>query len=204
MTGNNLQRQFVLFAFALLIPAFVLWTPLSGALALPAIGLGNLILTHWLPDVVQLVLAEGPKALVMTQFGELGGQIVPASEESGQLGFYVDTRILSYSLPFYTALHFATPRTNYLGAYSWGIPVLYVFIIFGIVCVSLKELMVTLGTSTLESAQSPLPGANAIAILYQLNTLIIPAIAPILLWGWQSRDTALMQDLLTTLAPPKP
>jgi hypothetical protein len=204
MTGNNLQRQFVLFAFALLIPAFVLWTPLSGPLALPAIGLGNLVLTTWLPDIVQVVLAEGPKALVMTQFGELGGQILPASEESGQLGFYVDTRILSYSLPFYTALHFATPRTNYLGVYCWGIPVLYVFIVFGIVCVSLKELMVTLGTGTLEQAQNPVPGADAIAILYQLNTLIIPAVTPILLWGWQSRETAMMQDLLTSLAPQKP
>ena len=196
---KNLLRQFVLLTFAFLIPAFVVWTFLSSYLAIPAIGLGKLILTGWLGDIVQTVVTEGPKALVMTRFGEIGGRIVPAGDEAGQLGFYVDTRILSYSIPFYTALHFATPRDNHLASYSWGIPVLYLFIVFGIVCVSLKELMVTLGTTALEQASGPVPGPDVIAILYQLNTLIIPTIAPILLWGWQSRDTPLMQGLVGKL-----
>ena len=200
-TEKNYLRQFVLLTFAFLIPAFVLWTFLSAYLAIPAIGLARLILTGWLGDIVQTVLTEGPKALVMTQFGEIGGRIVAAGEEAGQLGFYVDTRILSYSIPFYTALHFATPRDNYLASYGWGVPLLYLFIVFGVVCISLKELMVTLGTAVLEQASSPVPGPDVIALLYQLNTLIIPTIAPILLWGWQSRNTPMIRGLLDAPGP---
>jgi hypothetical protein len=35
-----------------------------------------------------------------------------------------------------------------------------------------------------------------IALLYQLNVLIVPTVAPILLWAWQSRDTRLVRGML--------
>jgi len=60
------MRQFLLFVFALLIPTFVLWTVASGPLAAPAIGLVNLILTHWFPDVVNTLYVDVSQALLMT------------------------------------------------------------------------------------------------------------------------------------------
>ena len=45
---NNL-RQFLLFAFALIIPCFALWTVAMGYIAMPAVGLADMILRPWFP-----------------------------------------------------------------------------------------------------------------------------------------------------------
>ncbi len=110
MVEQHHMRQFLLFVFVLLIPCFALWTVASGLLAIPAIGLANTVLTHWFPDVVSAVYVQGEEALLMTQFGEHNGRVIPLSEAEYRMGFELNTRILSYSLPFYTALHFATQK----------------------------------------------------------------------------------------------
>jgi len=197
---RNDLRQFLLFIFALLVPCFALWTVASGALAIPVIGLVNLALTHWFPDVVHALYSDGGDALLMTQFGEEGGRPVPPSEAEYRLGFSVNTQLLSYSLPFYTALHFATPREDYLGAWLRGLLVLYPLIALGLLCVCLKELMVGLGAHFLEQPGVLVPDANLIGILYQVNVLLVPTLAPAMVWLWQSRDTALLRGVLGGLA----
>ena len=141
MVEQHHLRQFLLFVFALLIPCFVFWTVTSGALATPAVGLVHLILTHWFPDVVNALYLDGPNALLMTQFGEMAGELVPLAGAEYRLGFQVNPRILSYSLPFYTALHFATQKDKYLSSYLWGLLLLYPLLVFGLLCLCLKELM---------------------------------------------------------------
>lgn len=195
------MRQFLLFVFALLIPCFVLWTMASAPLAVPATGLVNILLGGWFPDVVDGVYVQGPDALLMTQFGDLQGRLVTAQEAGGRLGFQIDTRILSYSIPFYTALHFATPRRNYLADYLWGLALIYPFIVLGLLCVCLKELMVNLGAAFLEQPDVFVPPADGIAIGYQLSTLIVPTLVPALVWLWQSRDTVLLRGLLQRIDP---
>ena len=106
------MRQFLLLVFALLIPCFALWTIASGPIALPAIGLVGKLMSSWFPDVVNAFYADGPEVILMTEFGKSSGQLVPLSEAEYRLGFQINTRILSYSLPFYTALHFATQKKN--------------------------------------------------------------------------------------------
>jgi hypothetical protein len=191
-----LLRQFLLYVFALLIPCFVLWTVTSGALATPAVGLVHLILTHWFPDVVNALYLDGPDALLMTQFGESNGQLVPLADAEYRLGFKVNPRILSYSLPFYTALHFATQREEYLGSYLWGLLLLYPLLAFGLLCLCLKELMINLGSHFFDQAGIFVPGANVIGILYQFSVLIVPTLAPAIIWVWQSKDSPLLKDAL--------
>ncbi len=41
-----------------------------------------------------------------------------------------------------------------------------------------------------------MPNGNVIALLYQLNVLIIPTVAPALLWAWQNRDGPLIRGIL--------
>lgn len=190
------MRQFLLFVFILLIPCFVLWTVASAALAVPAIGLTNIILSAWFPDVVSVVYVSGAEALLMTRFTELNGVLVPAAESQDQIGFVLNTRILSYSIPFYTALHFATHRSEYLGSFVWGVLVLYPMIILGLICLGLQNLMVNLGGTFFDQAGVFVPHAYVIAILYQFNTLIVPTLAPVLVWAWQSRDTPLIRSVL--------
>ena len=103
MADQHHVRQFLLYVFTLLIPCFVLWTVASGPIAIPAIGVADMILSSWFPDVVNGLFIDGPNALLLTEFGEQNGQPIPLSQAEYRLGFVMNTRILSYSLPFYTA-----------------------------------------------------------------------------------------------------
>jgi len=195
---NRLQvRQFLLYVFVLLIPCFALWTVASGPLAIPAIGFANTVLTHWFPGVVETLYVKGTNALLMTQFGEHGGKPGPLAGAEYRLGFELNTRILSYSLPFYTALHFATQKKDYLYSYVWGLLVLYPLMAIGLLCLSLKELMVGLGPLFFEQPGVFVPNANMIAILYQFSVLIVPTLAPAALWVWQSRESPLLREALS-------
>jgi hypothetical protein len=189
-------RQFLLYVFVLLIPCFALWTVASGPLAVPAIGFVNLVLTHWFPDVVNALYVDGSKALLMTEFGEQAGGAVPLASAEYRLGFEVNTRILSYSLPFYTALHFATQKQDYLNSYVWGLIALYALMAFGLLCLCLKELMVGLGPLFLAQPGVFVPHANVIGILYQFSVLIVPTLAPAALWLWQSKESLLLRQAL--------
>ncbi|MEZ5502156.1 MAG: exosortase H-associated membrane protein [Halioglobus sp.] len=159
MVEKHQLRQFLLFVFTLLIPCFALWTVASGPLAMPAIGFVNTVLTHWYPDLVHALYVDGNHALLMTEFGEQNGQIVPLAGAEYRFGVQVNPRILTYSLPFYTALHFATQKKEYLNSYVLGLLALYPLLTFGLLCLCLKELMVSLGTRfwTSQGFTSPMP-----------------------------------------------
>lgn len=196
MPEQHTMRQFLLFVFALLIPCFVLWTTISAKLALPAIGFVEMMLTAWFPDVVKALYAEGAEALLLTEFGQLNGKLVSAQEAEFRLGFKLNTRILSYSIPFYSALHFATQRQANLEKYLWGLLILYPLFVFGLLCLCLKELMVNLGAAFFDQPGVFIPDGNLIGVLYQFNVLIIPTLAPAILWVWQNKDTPLLKDVL--------
>jgi hypothetical protein len=198
VVDQHSMRHFLVFVFALLIPCFALWTAFSALVAVPAIGFVHTVLTHWFPDVVHGLHLQGHEGLLLTEFGESDGRLAPLHESEYRLGFIVNTRIVSYSIPFYTALHFATQKQEYLGGYLWGLLVLYPVFAFGLLCLCLKELMVNLGAAFLEQPDVFVPDANLIGLLYQLNVLIIPTLAPALLWAWQSRDTPLFMNTFYT------
>lgn len=193
---RNHLRHFLLFVFTLLIPCFAVWTVLSAQLATPVIGLCHVILSNWFPDIVNVVYQQGADALLMTRFDQVDGLLVPAADGDAGLGFRMNTRILSYSIPFYAALHFATEKKHYLASFCWGLLWLYPCFVVGLLCLSLKELMVTLGGVFLEQPGVLVPGADTIGITYQLSILIIPTLAPALIWAWQSRNTPLLRGFL--------
>ena len=197
MAEQHHMRQFLLFVFTLLIPFFALWTIASAPIALPAIGIAGMLLTNWFPDVVNALYASGSEAILMTEFGENAGQLIPLSEAEYRLGFEVNTQILSYSFPFYTALHFATQKKNYLTDYLWGVLMLYVLFVFGLVCLCLKELMVNVGAPFFNQRGALVPYAEVIAIAYQFSVLIVPTLAPAVLWIWQSKDSQLLEGVFT-------
>ena len=195
MPEQHHMRQFLLFVFTLLIPFFALWTIASAPIALPAVGIVSNLLSNWFPDVVNALYFSGPEAILMTEFGESAGQLIPLSQAEYRLGFEINTRILSYSLPFYTALHFATEKKSYLADYLWGVLILYGLFIFGLVCLCLKTLMVSVGAPFFNQAGVFVPNAEVIAITYQFSVLIVPTLAPAVLWISQSKDSKLLQGI---------
>lgn len=193
--------QFVLFVFVLLIPCFALWSFLSAALVTPVIGLANLILSNWFPDIVNVVYQQGADAMLMTRLDEIDGQLVPTDVTDAGLGFKANTRIVSYSIPFYAALHFATEKKDYLANFFWGLLAIYPFILLGLISICMKDLMVGFGTIFLDQAGVLVPGPGLIGISYQLSVLIVPTLLPVAVWAWQSRDTPLLRGLLEALNP---
>ena len=193
--------QFVLFVFVLLIPCFALWSFLSAALVTPVIGLANLILSNWFPDIVNVVYQQGADAMLMTRLDEINGQLVPTDVTDAGLGFKANTRIVSYSIPFYAALHFATEKKDYLANFFWGLLAIYPFILLGLISICLKDLMAGFGTIFLDQPGVPVPGPGLIGISYQLSVLIVPTLLPVAVWAWQSRDTPLLRSLLAAASP---
>jgi len=191
MAEQPYMRQFLLYAFALLLPCFTLWAVLGPKMVIPAIGLVHLALTHWFPDVVNALYLDGNNALLMTEFGEQAGRLVPLAVAEHRLGFQINPRILSYSLPFYTALHFAMRREHYVGSYLWGLLALYCLLVVGLLCLCLKTLMVQLGGAFLEQPGVLVPPANVIGIMYQFSVLITPTLAPVIILVWQNQETFL-------------
>lgn len=192
-------RQFLLFAFALILPCFALWTLAAGAIAMPAVGLADMLLQAWFPQTVDALVYRGSDVVLMTQYGELGGSPVPPEQSEYQLAFAINPGILSYSLPFYATLYFATPRQHSLAGFAYGLLLLSALILLGLISLCLKELMVGLGALFMEQQGAWVPNGTLIALFYQLNVLIVPTVAPICLWAWQSRDSELMRGLLQRL-----
>lgn len=199
-TERNALRQFLIFVFVLLIPCFALWSFFSAALVTPVVGLLNLLLSNWFPDIVSVVFQQGAEAVLMTQLDVVGGELPKASSSDDGIGFKVNTRIVSYSIPFYAALHFATDKKEYLASFFWGVLILYPFILLGLISICLKDLMITFGATFLEQPDVLIPGPDLIGITYQLSVLIVPSVLPILIWAFQSRDTPLMQGLASRQA----
>lgn len=185
-------RQFLLFVFVLLIPCFGLWTVASEPLARPAVGFVSTVLTAWFPDVVHSMYIDGKQTLLMTHFGEQNGVIVDAGNAEYRLGFPLNTRLLSYSLPFYAALHFATPQADYLARFLWGLVILYPLMALGLLLLGMKELMVSLGERFLQQPETWVPDPNVIALGYQMSVLLVPTLGPVLVWLWQNRASPLL------------
>lgn len=187
----------------LLMPVtFVAWYALGSLLAAPAVWLSSLILGNWFPELIASVTLQDTQMMVMATLGEVDGQLMPAEEAGYQLGLPVDTRVLSYSIPFYAALHFATPMPGSWERFARALLVLWLLVIVGLVSTTLKNFMLTFGDRLLGLPLAP--PADVIALAYQFNTLIVPPLAPIMLWGLAVRNTPVMQSLFPgALAKPR-
>jgi hypothetical protein len=186
----------------LMVPAFVAWYLLGSVLAAPAVWLAAEILPAWLPELIDTVYLEGTTMTVVSTLGEAGGAYLPAEQTDGALGFRIDSRVLSYSVPFFAALHFATPLPGRWERFARGLFVLWLLLVPGLISTALKDLMLTLGNSFLAAPATP--PANAVALAYQFNTLMVPPLAPILLWGWEARRSPAIQALFPALFPATP
>lgn len=186
----------------LMVPAFVAWYLLSSVLAAPAVWLTSELLPAWLPELVDTVYLEGASMTVVSTLGEAGGAYLPAAQTDGALGFRIDSRVLSYSMPFFAALHFATPLPGRWERFARGLFVLWLLLVPGLIATALKDLMLTLGSTFVAAPGTP--PADAVALAYQFNTLMVPPLAPILLWGWEARRSPAIQALFPALFPAMP
>ncbi|MDO8861851.1 exosortase H-associated membrane protein [Haliea sp. E1-2-M8] len=187
--------RFIGLVVLLMIPCFALWYALGALPAAPAVWLAQFSMPWAMPEIFAKVTLDQNKLMVFSQFGERNGAIVPLAEAEYQLAFPQSIRLLSYSIPFYTALHFASSIEASVERYARSLLVLWVLMFVGIIAVALKDVMLGVGAPMHEASGLPLP-PEAIGLLYQFSVLIVPTVAPILLWAWVVRDSPRWRALL--------
>ena len=145
-----------------------------------------------------------PFIAIFAQFADKASFSMPKGQAENFVpgfphGFQQDTRIISYAIPFFAALHFATGIDHSLERFARGLLLLWLLIAGALVWVSLKQVLLTAGDQ-LYTAANWVPPPAIIALAYQFFVLIIPSLAPVLLWAWHARDLPAFKALFS--APP--
>lgn len=186
--------RFCCAVFALLPACFLAWYILGNFLAAPAVVIVEPILTTWLSHTVASASLQGTDLLVLSTYGETGGQLMPAEQAGNQLGYPINTRTLSYSIPFFTALHLATPMRGSWEKFAWCLLALWGLLAIGLLCTTLKDLMLGMGATFMDL--EAVPPTDIIALLYQFSTLMVPPLAPVLLWAYTAKNSPVFIALL--------
>lgn len=185
--------RFTLSMFALLPACFVAWYFLGAMLAAPSALLADWILGSWPAGLTAETRLQGTEFMVLSEYGEIGGRFYPAEEAGNQLAYPINTRVLSYSMPFFTALYLATPMRAGVDRLAWCFLALWLLLALGLVATTLKNFMLGMGEEFL--AMPGVPPADAIALAYQFSTLMVPPLAPVVLWACTASDSAAFRSL---------
>ena len=188
--------RFFLQTLVLLVPCYLFWYLLHPWISNPVAWALHLHLTSWMPDVVEQVRGDGIDILVQTAFSELDGRLVRDPDADTRLAFPFDSRIVTFSLPFYAALTLATPGPDRLDTFFRGFLVLMLGIYVAALGVALQSMVTALGVHFTQVGGDNIHLRSALAMYYQFSTLILPVVGPVVVWGWQSRRSILLIDLL--------
>lgn len=187
-----MRRQFVL-TLILMPITFGIWYAAGPLFSAPAVWLCDMLMRLAYPSVVASAGLNGVDMIVLTQFGIVENLIVTAQAAGNQIEFEVNTRLVSYSIAFYAALLLASNLKEALFKFCTGLFLLWLAMAFGLASILSKELLVTVGRPFLDT--TGVPPADAIALTYQFNVLLMPTLAPVCLWFWQLRGSPLWEAL---------
>lgn len=190
-------RQQMLTTLVLLPLTFLLWYAAGPALTYPATLIAGVLLEAWIPAVVADVFTEGVELYVVTHFADVNGAVVAAELGEHELAFKINSRIVSYGIPFYAALLWSSRVDSLVGRFSLGLFVLWALMALGLVAIAAKDLMLVVGDPFLTLAS--VPPMPVIGLAYQTSVLLIPSLAPVMIWLFQLRGTPLWRQLADQL-----
>jgi len=197
-------REFGLKAVLWLPLAFVVWFWCAPLWVWPSMLLAKqVLLGHWgdLFESVRLggeVLDEAGRVIARAGYlVSLGTRVmvtVPAGPEGpggvGVLEPTLNPMVYAYSLPLFAGLAMATPLTTRrrLLQLALALAVIWVCQAFGIVAESLKRIAFDAGVEGAAAIARAGLKPDAIALVYQFASLILPAVVPVALWIGLNRD----------------
>lgn len=175
---------------------FFLWYVTAAFHLAPVTVLAGELLKVLVPDAILWLKLDGHTLVLASNFGrDAAGVVVSPPVGEDLLGFHLNPLIYSYGLPLLCALILATPGKDKLMNLWWGLVLILSTEIFSMVFSVLKTLTFDVGAAfQLQQGISPMM-ADAIALGYQLGTLLLPMIAPLIIWG------ALHREFIIQLAP---
>lgn len=176
----------------------ILWT-------LP-VAQGSSLLGGWLfPELIEGLYQSGNRLQVVSAFS------VPMPEQGpgamGELVFAINPLSYGYSIPLYTALVLASPGEDSTRAARWLVAtlLLFAFQIVGVLTNVLKIMLLDLQSASATVLSLPGWSQEVLVIAYQFGYLILPPVAPIVLWVGQFQDQLVeltaAPDTLSTTEP---
>jgi hypothetical protein len=161
---------------------FMVWYYLSVFHVVPARLASAAILEQLLGDDFRRIIAEPSQQFIYQVETNIPFTFRDGSTEA--LGFLVNPLIFSYGLPLLFGLVMGSNVgwRRKLSLLVIGYGVITVVQIWGVVWQSLKMLAFNFGDQALAVVHGHGISDTAIALCYQLGTLILPALAPIFVW----------------------
>jgi hypothetical protein len=182
MPARSLASFLFLIAVCLLLTFFIWWlaTPI---LAWPVAVLSQLVTRIGFSDMVQSVEQNSEMITFVTTFKPVGAAI--AAGTKAVLEVKSNTRLFSFGLPLLAALILAAREPHPLRKLAIGYAVLVPLQTFSVIADFLHNLIAEPGIA------SQL-GFNALqrellTFSYQFGTLILPTVAPAIVWGLMHR-----------------
>lgn len=189
-------QAFMLGVLLLFAPVFALWYWLAGFHLAPVVAVTGTLVDSLCPDALMWLRLDGHTLVLASNFGhDAAGQVVSPPTGDDLLGFHLNPLIYCYSLPLLAALTLAVPGSDRGLNLLWGVLLLFPVEVFSMVFSVLKTLTFDVGAAfQLQQGITPL-GADLIALGYQAGVLILPMVAPLVIW------IALHRRFIITLAP---
>jgi len=183
----------VLFWFPL---CFFIWYISAQYHLAPIVWLSDLILQQWFADAIMWLRLDHHTLILASNFGENeAGQIVSPPTGDDILGFHLNPLIYAYSLPLLYSLILATPQADKWYRLLMGTLLLLPTELFSMLSSLLKTLSFDVGLAFQQQQQLGALELEFIALTYQIGTLIVPMVAPLIIW------VALHRGFLVQLAP---
>lgn len=194
--NNKVLTRFLLRVMLLLPLTFLLWYVSARWHLAPITLLSQAIIKVLAPDALLWLKLDGHNLIIAANFTRTTeGIIVSPAVGQELLGFQLNPLIYSYSLPLLTALLLATPAANPFKHLVQGLLLLVPTEIISMVFSVLKTLAFDIGLA-FQMQQGLAPSIlDGIAIGYQLSTLLLPMVTPLIIWA------VLKRDFLECLAP---
>ena len=162
--------------FLWLVPAFALWMLAAPALAAFQAQLAMVAANVWFPGLASGWEQSGDAIDFITRLrAGTRGRV-------GELLFTVNPRIYSYSLPLFAALCLATDPKRWKGLVL-GAAALLPVLVWGVAFDFLKQVFIDQGALAARDIVPSLFERNAIAVGYQMGSILLPTAAPAVAWG---------------------
>ncbi len=171
------------------------WFSISSILTWPLSAITHTVMTGFFPEAIEAIEQQGYLLDVVTRFSApLQPEMIVPHGQKAVMVFELNTLSYSFNLPFFMALVLASPGTE---AQKWfrislGVGVLLLVQSWGICFDILKTLLHDLGPSVTKQMKFQPWALEIMGLGYQFGYLILPTVAPLLLWVILHRNYLIM------------